>query len=112
MNNTDRTQANALIDLLLANGCRVSVHDGEELTLKRSTDRAAILDAMGTTEADTLTWRDADGLWLGEFVLIYGNGPGELVADHTANPGCERLWQAWDRTQSGVEVWLRTCAGR
>lgn len=91
----ERDQAETLLDILLRDGGMVSVYDGEAWALKQSTDKAAILHAMGSTDADTLRWRNPDGVNLGSFVLIYGNGPGELVADHTDNDACNAAWAEW-----------------
>lgn len=95
MNRTDAPQAATLIDTLLARGCLLSVNDsfdgGGEWTVKRSTDRAVILAALGTTDGDLLVARGADGARLGSFMLIYGNGPGELVADHADNAFCAAI---------------------
>lgn len=97
MNTTDRTQAEALVDLLLADGGTVSVQDGEEWTLHRSADRAAVLAAMGTTGVDRLRWfLPSSHLPAGAFLLIYGNRPGELIADHSDNAVCNTLWDRWD----------------
>ena len=93
MNRHETAEARALIACLLSRpGCSLSVHDGEERTLSRSTDAAAVFAALGTTDADTLSVH-AGPLGLGSFVLIYGNGPGELIADHSDNQFCESAWQ-------------------
>lgn len=75
----------SIIDMGLKVGMSLSVYDGEEWTLKNSRDRAAILDALGTTETDTIKFRHADGTTFGAIVLIYGNGPGDIIADYSAN---------------------------
>lgn len=91
----DRTAANKLVRHLLATpGRTVSVFDGGDWTVKRSRRVAAILGALATTSDDLLRWHDADGAVIGAFWLIYGNGPGETVADYTANAVCEAAWQA------------------
>ncbi len=98
MNHHETTEARALIACLLSRpGCSLSVHDGEETTVKASKDPAAVLAALGTTEADTLS-AHAGPLGLGSFVLIYGNGPGELIADHSDNQFCESAWHHVQRT--------------
>ena len=51
----------ALLDAALAKGYSVSVHDGETWPVKRSTDRAALMDAIGTTDMDTLRIRKPCG---------------------------------------------------
>jgi hypothetical protein len=91
----EREQADALVRILLERGYSVSVNDGVEWVLRRSIDREAILSALGSTEADTLASYDENGDRLATFGLVYGNGPGELIADHTANHYAESIWNAW-----------------
>ena len=87
-----------MIAYLLDAGCSLSVYDGEETTIKAATDAAAVLAALGTTEADTLTaWRADWKSWL-SFLLIYGNGPGELIADHSDSPVADAAWCHVQRT--------------
>ena len=80
MNAHEFNEASALVAALVARGT-VCVNDGEEVTLSRSTDAAAILAAMATTEADCLIWRSIEGSKIGWFFIVYGNGPDELIAD-------------------------------
>jgi hypothetical protein len=84
--------ARRLVNNILAAGCAVSVNDGEEWTVTRSTDRDTILAALCTTEMDILgIYRD--GASVGRISLIYGNDHdgSELVADHTASPEIEAM---------------------
>ena len=90
--------AGKLIDILLADNRTVSVHDGEYWTVVNSTNRDTILDAMATTELDTLKIREADETFVGTMLLVYGNAPDELVADHSDNPITEELWNKWQAT--------------
>ena len=92
MNTQETCEARALITYLLAAGCSLSVHDGEETTIRRSVDPSAVFDALATTDADTLTAHFPDGNAAG-FWLIYGNGPGELIADHDVTPGADAAWR-------------------
>lgn len=66
--------ATRLVDAALASGYTVSVNDGEEWTVKKSTDRKVILDAMGTTGEDRLMVRNAAGDKIACYYLIYQNG--------------------------------------
>jgi hypothetical protein len=66
--------ATRLVDAALASGYTVSVNDGEEWTVKKSTDRTVILDAMGTTGEDRLMVRNSVGDKVACYYLIYGNG--------------------------------------
>ena len=92
--------ARKLIRAALAEGWSVSVNDGEETTVRRSTREREILDAMCSTGEDIITIHrndDDGGLRRGgSFVLIYDNDESgeELIADHTDNENCERLYRA------------------
>ena len=93
MNSQETAEARALIAYLLDAGCALSVHDGEETTITGSTDAAAVFAALGTTEADTITaWHPDWAIWP-SFLLIYGNGPGELIADHSDEPEADAAWR-------------------
>lgn len=90
--NHDRMMAERLIAECLRRGYNVSVNDGEETTVSRSTDAEEILTAMGSTDADSLRVRNGETR-IGTFCLIWGNDPGDTIADHTANDECESLYQ-------------------
>lgn len=92
MNNHETTEARALIAYLLAQGCELDVYDGEERTVTDSTDADAVFAALATTDVDELIARRPDHR-SATFVLIYGNGPGELIADHSDNPFANAAWQ-------------------
>ena len=93
MNHHETAEARALIAYLLHVGCKLSVHDGEETTIKASTDAAAVLAALGTTDADTLIAWHPDWKHVSSFLLLYGNGPGELIADHSDEPEADAAWR-------------------
>lgn len=94
----------AFVDDALALGHTLSVHDGEAWALALSTDRAAIIAALGSTDADTVRirrdggTREKDGMTLkaaGEIIgsvsLVYGNEPGVVISDHTATPEMDSI---------------------
>jgi len=91
-----------IADLLDA-GFQVSVNDGEETTLKRSTDAEAIFAAMRTTDDDYLfVYKpDAPGDGSGEkgcfgwVRFIYGNSGWDVINDYSTN-----LEQALKRTDA------------
>lgn len=87
--------ARRLIRLGLAKGYTVSVNDGEEWTVRRSTNQVAIIDALCSTGEDVIRFDDEAGR-IGIFVLIYGNDPdgSELISDHTDNVACNELYAA------------------
>lgn len=71
-------------------GYSVSVFDGEEWTVKRSTDRDRIMAALGTTDEDSLRFRQDDEI-IGSISLVYGNDPDEVVSDCTDKPEIHAL---------------------
>jgi hypothetical protein len=73
-----------LVNQVLTNCCTVSVHDGEETTLHKSANVQKILDALGTTDSDTLTIFGDEGERVGHFWLIWGNGR-DLISDYGAS---------------------------
>lgn len=89
----EAVKARRLVRLALAKGYAISVYDGEEWTVKQSTERMAVLQALATTECDTLRFRK-DGEKLGSMLLIYGNATdgSELIADYSANEAMETLY--------------------
>jgi hypothetical protein len=79
-----------LVDAILAAGHSVTIWEGGGYAIKRATDRAAILDALASTDSDCVNVFDASGKRLGEVLLIYGNGE-DLISDHTDNDAIQAL---------------------
>ncbi len=73
-----------IADLLDA-GFQVSVFDGEDYPIKRSTDAAAILAATRSTDEDYLyAYRPLQDGVAGWVRFIYGNGE-DAVSDYSTN---------------------------
>lgn len=86
--------AAALIDAILAKeGCTISLFDCEEWTVRRSQDKTTIIQAMFTTDEDTIRVRDAEGNNLGFFYFIYGNSGWDVISDYAANDFCEKIME-------------------
>lgn len=85
--------ARRLVKAALAAGYAISVNDGEEWTVKRSTKAKAVLEALATTGEDVIRIRDADGVACGSFYLVWGNADdgSELISDHSDNDACNDL---------------------
>jgi hypothetical protein len=64
-------------------GCLITVHDGEEATLKTSQDEKAIFAAMNSTDSDTLIFFRG-GQRVGNVWLIWGNED-DVVSDWSDN---------------------------
>ena len=90
---TEKTVAAKLVAAAIASGYSLSVNDGEAWTVKRSTNKAAILAALETTGEDILRVRDDAIYMVGDISLIWGNAPdgSELVADYTDTPAMVAL---------------------
>ena len=74
--------ARTIVRRALAKGWTISVNDGEEWTVTKSTKRAEILDAMATTDMDKLAF--FAGECVGVIMLIYCNDS-ECICDYTDN---------------------------
>lgn len=74
--------ARKIVKDALANGWTISINDGEEWTVKNSTDSRTILDAMCSTDSDVLRLRDAAGEAIGNIWLVWGNDE-DVISDHS-----------------------------
>jgi chlorite dismutase len=77
-----------LIKYALAKGCTVSVWDGEEWQVKRSTSFKAINDAVESVEEAALRIRSAEGDVLVNSVTVsaFGLEDEETIVDYTVCP--------------------------
>lgn len=83
--------AGKLIEAFLAQGFWISVYDGEETTVRRSTDPAEIYAALASTDGDILNiGRVGNADRIGWVYLVWGNDH-HLVSDHTTNPEIENV---------------------
>lgn len=82
MPNIEQKILSKLVDDILAAGHRITVFDGEEDALKRSDDKAAILEACGSTCWDWLKVFDKQR-YVGAVMLVWGNGA-DLISDYAA----------------------------
>jgi hypothetical protein len=89
-----------LVRHFLAKGCTVSVFDGEEWQVKKSTGYREIVEAIKSVEEAELVIRN-DGVKVGwALVSPYGLSPDETVINHTDNADMEAWWQAFDKTEA------------
>jgi len=78
----------------IAAGYTVSLCDGEEWTVKKSTDKTALIEAAFSTDEDILKLRKADGSSIGNIMFIYGNDGYDVISDYTASDEMEAFYQA------------------
>lgn len=87
----ERKIATKLVDVLLDRGYAIRVFDGEENVITNSRDRAAILEAMCSTDSDVIGFHSEDGKARGWFLLIWGNAI-DLISDCTDNPASDEIY--------------------
>lgn len=78
-----------------------SANDGEERHDCRNKSLGQIIDILSAVDQSSITFRrkpTGRGLM---FALVFGNSPEELIADHTAHPDAELIWQAVQRRYGG-----------
>ena len=82
----------SLIKQAIKAGNTISVWDGEEWQVKRSTGFKAIVEAVKSVEEAQLRLRDANGDITGSaWVSAYGLEDDETIIDHSCNPYMEEL---------------------
>lgn len=84
----ERAIASKLIEDMLSNGNTVSVWEGEDWAIYKSTDYTAIMEALASTDSDWIYAYARVGnnvKRIGAVLLIYGNG-NDLISDCSDNP--------------------------
>jgi hypothetical protein len=81
----ERQIARRIVRDALAAGYSVDVHDGEEITLKRSRSLKAIMGALMTTDDDRLLFNREGENPFGWVYLVYGNDGWDVVNDYSTN---------------------------
>lgn len=83
----------AIVKYALANDMMVSIYDGEEWCLKFSNSQADIMNALFSTDGDTIMLRTATGEQVGKFFLVYGNDGYDVVSDYTITETTETIYE-------------------
>lgn len=84
-----------LVKHALASGYTVSVNDGEEWVVKKSTKQKEIIDACYSTDEDVLLFRK-DGAYMGRVMLVYGNCGYDVISDYGApDEAALEAFSAW-----------------
>jgi hypothetical protein len=86
----------SLVKFALANNAKVSVHDGEEWAVKKSTKYSDIIDAIESVESAELRIRDANDEPIGWALIIPDLADDETVADFTET----EFMMMWDERYS------------
>lgn len=89
----EKNIAAKIVDGALALNYSVSVFDGEEYAVKRSSNRDEILNALNSTGTDNLRIWNSAGHCVGVVFLVWGNEGWALINDYTATPLMEAMLQ-------------------
>lgn len=88
-----------LVIYAIAKNCTVSVWDGEEWQVKRSTNFDAVVDAIESVEEAEIVIRDIEGnkeAWI--LVGAFGLADDETVMDHSDNKFMQQWSAEYDKT--------------
>ena len=83
MNSIEQRIVRRLIDTLFEAGYTLGVNDGEDTTVKNSSSKKEIVQAMATTDHDYLLVYK-DGRSIGWVMLVWGNDE-DVISDHSAH---------------------------
>ena len=94
---TERT-LDVILDIAIDNGMLVTVHDGEAIALRRSGDKAAIVEAMFSVDEERIIFYEGphdDGEKLGVMYLIHDHANRGLdFVNDTSGEKVEAVWRA------------------
>lgn len=82
-NQIENRIAQALIHEILVRGFTVSINDGEEEVITKSTAEKAILKAMANTDENTIVFFNSKGP-VGGIMIFFGEGD-EMISDYSDN---------------------------
>lgn len=114
----ERRIASKLVTTCLRNNMTISVSDGEEWVVRKSSSKAEIMAALGSTDEDWLRIYHGSaakafigstaepGKCAGFFRLVYGNADdgSELIADYTDNRWCNAIFDAVYNTTTDAKT--------
>lgn len=95
LNEHDATCVRRLVEKAVEDGYRVTVDDGMECVVDLSTDVNTILADVGNVDAEWIRlyrFGERKVEKVGMFFLVYGNGPGETINDHSDKEECYKLY--------------------
>lgn len=98
---SERQVIDTLIRDVLAMGCTISVHDGEEWAVKGSVDYTKITSEIAATDETIIRVRQGD-LHAAIF-FVHGNAPSEVIADMTDTPWARSLVVGAERVAAKLE---------
>lgn len=120
MNRIQRAAERHLVDVLarmiVRKGYTVCVDSGGldaggqvEYDLEKSSDPRAIVEAVYAVDTCTLMVRNSGGPLLGVILLVLGNSPEEVVADHSTSEPIRSIVDSWSVVADAVSNLLSDC---
>jgi hypothetical protein len=88
----EKRMTSALIKACLKRGFSVTIDNGEDKPIEKSTSYRAIINEMWQTDEEHVLIYDATGKRMGWFFLVYGNSGWDLVSDYSVTNACEAIW--------------------
>lgn len=88
----ERDIIDCIVKKALDVGCSISIFDGEDHTIRRSRDHAAISKVVAATEITVLNFFDDVDALMGSIILLHGNEE-DVIHDCTDKPFIQELIQ-------------------
>lgn len=90
MSSTEREKeiASRIVRTALAKGYMISINEGEDSAVKRSSNAEQIIGALASTDQDQLVLYDSEGERVGSILLVWGKGDG--IVDYTNKANISR----------------------
>ena len=89
-----------LVKYAIAQGCTVSVYDGEEWEVKHSQKLPEILEVINSVDESMIRIKSAAGNLIGNAYIIDQGTPDETVSDYTANEWFDTWGDEYEATIS------------
>lgn len=86
----EKSVVRAIVRNAIKTGHTVSLNNGEEWSVKRSTSERDVMAEVYAADEETLKFHK-DGKVIGSVYLVYGNSAGEVMADCTDSPAVEAI---------------------
>lgn len=101
LSNHNKIELQAFVEVALRAGYELSVEDGDGEWSAPSRTYSDIMEQVGEMDFDMVALHRNEER-VGWFMLVYGNGSGELISDYTVTPACQSVYDAW-AAKVGVE---------
>jgi len=106
INEGERSVIDCLIRDALASDCLISIYDGEDRPVTRSTDYTEITREIAATDITTIRVEKMDGATKRSavFVFVHGNLPSEVLSDMTDSDFANELFVGAEACADALEA--------